>query len=624
MVNVNVRQYIKRDFSHRWTEIKAALITLIIINGLITFLLILGANFEYDLFNMNSSNWLFQFIASYNFLIIVMSFISGFFIFFNIFSGMIISRQKEIGTIKAIGGIPETIKSVLLWEILIIAIIGVILGMIFGFLGYEIFYFFMKSMYFISNNFPIWGIISQFILFIFLSWLFGGLQVIFTYGKSVTKLLSDEVELEEKLFKPKKTKSRRFRFGLAYNFAKRNIKRQRKKSDRLFLNILMGMILISVSLMGSILFKQTIIDNQKAAYGENIVVVGHKDVVFQYTGRMVLYQMHFRSNLNYTRNKYLLNSTVISNFLSIRGIVIDPRLVMEYIVQEVPHIVGYNQIGQTRIVSSFIIGAHPERFIPDTNLIKGQPFRLVLYLSGPYFIISGDWLENNLFDDSSVEHLLIHGAEGGPPNFIPIYQVLGICSDPINGGNVLYMNIDHLQEISNIPDHNLLLIKYFHLGSLIEIADKLRELGKDYIMLGTDWFLNNNLIYTNIFWIPFLIFPFILFGIVFSNLISHLNLSIKRQIKDFGILKALGAKFSLIKRTIFIQSLMEILLPSALGIVIGSFITFYLIYTQVFSFIFLFLIALGIFLSCFLIALISANHAFKIAKKNNLKYLGHI
>ncbi|NVM00960.1 MAG: ABC transporter permease [Candidatus Helarchaeota archaeon] len=612
---MNIRQYIKRDFRHRWSEIKAALITLIIINGLITFLLILGENFEYDLFNMISSNWLFQFIASYNFIIIVMGFISGFFIFFNIFSGMIISRQKEIGTIKAIGGIPETIKSVLLWEILIVAIVGVFLGIIFGILGYEIFYFFMKSMYFIQNNIPILGIIAQFILYIFLSWLFGGLQVIFTYGKSVAKLLSDDVELEEKLLKPKKTKSRKFRFGLAYNFAKRNIKRQRKKSDRLFLNILMGMILISVALMGSILFKQTVIDNQKAAYGENIVVVGHKDVVFQYTGRMVLYQMHLRSSLNYTRNKYLLDSTVIPNISSIPGIVIDSRLVMEYIVQEVPHIVGYNQIGQTRIISSFIIGAHPERFIPNTNLIEGNPFRLVLYLSGPYFITSGDWLESNLFDDSSVEHLLIHGPQGGPPNFIPIYKVLGICSDPINGGNVLYMNINHLQEISNITDHNLLLIKFFHLGSLIEIADELRDLGNDYIMLGTDWFLNNNLSYTNIFWIPFLIFPFILFGIIFYNLSSHLNFSIKRQLKDFRILRALGAKYSLIKKTIFIQSLMEILLPSALGIIIGAFITFYLIYTQIFSFILLILIAIGIFLSSFLIALISTYPALKLVKK---------
>ncbi|MFX0137337.1 MAG: FtsX-like permease family protein [Candidatus Hodarchaeota archaeon] len=620
---MNLTQYVKRDFKYRKSEIKAALITLIIVNGLITFLLTLGENFEYDLLNMTSSNWVFQFVASYNFIIIVMSFISGFFIFFNIFSGMIVSRRKEIGIIKAVGGIPETIKSVLLWEILIVAIFGVFLGTIFGILGYEIFYFFMKSKYYISNNFPIWGIVIQFILYIFLSWLFGGLQIIFTYGKSVSTLLSDEIELEQKLIKPKKSKPRRFRFGLAYNFATRNIKRQRKKSDRLFLNILMGMILISVTLMGSILFKQTVIDNQKAAYGENMVVVGHKDVVFQYTGRMVLYQMHFRSSLNYTRNSYLLSETNISDFESIPYILIDPRLVMEYVVQEVPHIVGYDQIGQARIVSSFIIGAHPERFIPNTNLIKGNPFRLVLYLSGPYFIISGDWLESNLFDDSSVEHLFIHGAEGGPPNFIPMYKVLGICSDPINGGNVLYMNINHLQEISNTLEHNLLLIKYFHPGSIIEIADKLQNFGDDYIMLGTDWFLNNNLSYTHIFWIPFLIFPFILFGIILFNLISHLNTSIKSQMHDFGILKALGAKSSTIKKTIFIQSLIEILLPSALGVVIGAFITLYLIYTQVFSFILLFLMAIGIFLSSFLIALISTYPAFKITKQRALKTLGH-
>ncbi|MFX1452214.1 MAG: FtsX-like permease family protein [Promethearchaeota archaeon] len=608
-------QYIKRDFKYRKSEIKAALITLIIINALITFLLTLGENFEYDLFSINASNWLFQFIASYIFLIIVMSFISGFFIFFNIFSGMIISRQKEIGVIKAIGGIPETIKSVLLWEIIIIAIVGVSLGIICGILGYEIFYFFMKFRYFITNDVPIWGILAQFILYLFLSWLFGGLQVIFTYGKSVAKLLSDEIEHEQRLTKPKKVKSGRFKLGIAYNFAVKNIKRQRKKSDRLFLNILMGTILISVTLMGSILFEQTVIDNQKAAYGENIVIVGHKDIVFQYTSRMVLYQMHLRSSLNYTKSKYLLNSTIVSNFSSIPYILVDPRLVMEYVVQEVPHIVGYDQIGQTRIVSSFIIGAHPEKFIPNTNLIKKDPFRLVLAFSGPYFIISGDWLESNLFDDSNVEHLIIHGPEGGPPNFIPIYKVLGICSDPINGGNVLYMNIDHLQEISNVSDHNLLLIKYFHPGSIIKIAKKLQELDNEYIMLGTDWFLNNNLSYTHIFWIPFLIFPFILFGIVFFNLISHLKSSVERQRRDFGILKALGARSSLIKRTIFFQSIIEILLSSALGVFIGGIIIFYLIYTQVFSFLLFLLIAIGIFLSSFLIALISTSVAFKIVKK---------
>ncbi len=590
-------------------------------NAVIAFLLFVGENFEFDFLNLTTTNWLIQFMDSYFFLIVVFSFCIGFFIFFNIFSGMISSRKKEIGMIKAIGGIPELIRSVLLWEIVLISITGIFLGIISGFMGYEIFYFFMKTQYFITNNFPVWTLLLQIFLFLFLAWLFGGIQVGFTYGQRVAKLMTDELELERNIFKPKKIRPQKFRFGLAYHFAKNNVKRRRVKSNRFFLNFILGNLLLSVALMGSFVFEQTVIDNQKLACGENMVVVGHKDLVFQYTSRMVLYDLHLGTFMNYTQDKYRINSSVLSEFESIPFILTDPRLITEYVVQEVPYVEGYNQIGDTRMLSTFVIGARPERFIPNTQLIKGDPFRLALYFSGPYFVIVGDWLERNLFDDSSVQYLLIHGAKEIIPNSVPMYKILGTCVDPFNGGNVIYMNIDHLQDLTGFDDYNLLLIRYFHPGSLIEIMNKINQLnafGNEYIMLGTDSFLNNNISYTRSFWLPFLILPFILFGMIFFNLLSHVNNSIKQQMPDFGILRVLGAKSSTIKKVIFFQSLQEIILPSALGIFMGASITFYLLYTHIFSFFLLFSIAIGLFLSMFLIAFISMFPAHNIIKKKAL------
>lgn len=620
---MNISQYIRRDFKYRKSEIRAALIAMIIINALISFLLILGENFEINFINVSSSSWLFQFIANYLVLILILSFIIGFFIFYNIFTGMIVNRQKEIGTIKAIGGDPAYIKSVLLWEIIFITLIGVFLGIFFGILGYEIFYFIVQYTYFINFNIPVWSLFFQFLLYLFLSWFFGGLQITLTYRKSVATLLSDEIELEERYSRPQKTKTRKIRFGLAYKFASKSYQRHRKSSNRLFINMMLGMFLISISLMGSILFEFSTLNYQKNAMDEHILIVGQKDMVFQYCSRLVLYQMHVRSFLNYSQDNYLLNSSIISDFESIPCVLVDPRLIFEFIVQEVPYVEGYTQIGQSRILSSFIIGAHPEKFIPDIPLVNGIPFRAALFLSGPIFVISGDWLAKNLLYDSNKENLIIQVPNQKIPNFVPIYRVLGICSDPLNGGNILYMNINHLQNLTGVNAHNLLLIKIFFPTSILDIANKLQTLGPDYIMLGTDWFLNNNLNYTQFIWIPFLILPFLFYFIILFNLIASLNSSIERQLHDFGMLRVLGAKSSTIKKTIFIRSFFEILLPSSLGIFMGAMVTIYLIYTYVFSFLTLLLIAIGIFLTIFPLALVSTYPAFKIAKQSDLKSLIH-
>jgi len=615
---VDISQYIKRDFKFRKSQFLSGLIVLIIVNTILTLLLFIAENFNFDLISLTSTNWIIQFLGNYFFLVVILSFIIGFFIFFNIFSELISSRKKEIGVIRAIGGLPELIKSVLLWEIIIISVLGVAIGIILGYLSYESFYFFMKSKYFILDNTPFWGLLLQIFLFIFLSWLCGGIQVNITYNKSIGKLLIDEVELEKKIVRPSKKKSRKLRFGLAYNFAKRSIKHHKIRSNRLFLNIFFGAILLSLAILGSFVFEQTITDNQKNAYGENMVVIGHKDVVFQYTSRMTLSNFHLRSSMNYTSDLYKINSTILSEFESVPYILIDPRFIIEYVIQEIPYTEGFSQTGYSRIVSSFIIGAHPERFIPNTNLANQLSFRLILLLSGPFFVITGDWLAKNLFSDVSQQNLILHTPQGFNPDSLPVYKPLGVCSDPINGGNVIYMNIRHLQDISKYDGHNLLLIKFFHPGSLIEIGNKIRELnnnGHEFIMLNSDWFLNNNIIYTQMVWTPFLIFPFILFGIIILNLNSHLNLSIKKQLSDYRILKALGTRFSTIKRAIFLQAIFESIIPYSFGVIIGTSIIFYLLYTQTFSLLMLFMISLAIFLAIFPIALISYLTVIKILKK---------
>ncbi|MHA1379686.1 MAG: FtsX-like permease family protein [Candidatus Helarchaeota archaeon] len=619
---MNIFQYIKRDFKHLKSEFYTILITLMIINAVMTFLLFIGENFQFDLWNATSSNWLIQFMGNYLSLIIFMSFIFGFFIFFNIVSEMISSRKKEIGIIKTIGGIPKLIKSAILYEIILITVIGVFLGVFIGYISYQIFYFYIRTRYLITNITPTLALVVIILSFILSSWIINGIQVNSIYGKSINKLITDETEIEEKLIVPKKAKKTKFRFGMPYYFAKKNIKRYKSKSERLFLNILLCTILLSVSLTGSFLFQQTIINNQKIANGENMVVIGHKDMVFQYTSRMILYNIHLKSNLNYTSEIYKINSSVLSEFESIPYVLTDPRFIIEYTVQEIPYMQGYNPIGQSRIMNSFIIGAHPERFIPNMYLSNQIPFRIALLFSGPLFVISSDWLAHNLVDDAQLQNIYIYVPSG--TNNFPIYKIMGICSDPINGGNLIYLNINYLRNISKYNSQNLLIMKYFHLGSLIEIANKIRELnglGYDFIMLGTDWYLNNNISYTYILWLPFLIFPLSLFFIIIFILSSYLTSSIKRQIHDYKILKVLGFKSSTLKKTIYLQAISEIWLPSAIGIVVGTSIVFYLLYTQIVSYLLLFSMAIGNFLFMFFIAFLSILPAFKIIKQNALNTL---
>jgi len=403
------------------------------------------------------------------------------------------------------------------------------------------------------------------------------------------------------------------KLGFTFKMAYRSLLRRRLPTQQAIICLAAVLALVSVTIVGGVIANQTTQNYVRRAIGENVVLISHPDVSEQYVKFLSqFFEAKETGSINYLNPNYAISETLVSRLSIIPGVQkADPRLILETTIYEVPGVIidperpddPYTSVGDHRSSSALVLGINPESTISEW-LILGR----TLNETDLYSALIGDSLAIKSFDSPEVQGFRMLKQK---------FDIAGVCLDPLDNGDVVYVPFKALSKLVNQTVCNVLLLQ-IDPSNRSEVLSEIEEIcGTNLRVLELEGTLEKHLSSLNLLWSSIMLLP--LFSLITATicLISYMMLNITGQQREFGIMRAIGAKPKAIIKMIFTQALIVTLVSGAIGIFAGFLVTFvFLIPDPVISYFTIILIVgwLLIALSC--LSLASLYPAVRTVKKS--------
>jgi ABC-type antimicrobial peptide transport system permease subunit len=479
-------------------------------------------------------------------------------------------RTRDLGLIKASGCPNDILFGYFFTELLIIAFAGCLLGTVLGIaisiasatlLG-------NLNLNLFKSTMDVWTCVGVFFGFFALATLLSVLPILRGTRGEAAKALSPRnyLGLEKAAGFSVLSKS-----NLSVKLAVRAFVRHKSATIRIVLCLSTIFLLITVAIAGGLIARNTSENWIQKAIGTNVLLIAHQDMINQYEILMSdFYEGSTMTHFNYTDPQYQLPNSTLKQLNTIEGIAtLDARLVLQGNVEEVQGIIYGSSTSQTRIVGdsrngeSLIIGVDPAT-------LASSPFLRGEYLQGNQTAqaVIGDTVAQDLFSSPMDQRIRILGDE---------LKITGVCIDPLNNGNVIYVPIGTLEGIVSNSSPNLLLVKLNPstnaTKTLEEINSALQPNTNGIRALSLKGFLDKSMDFVDSLWSTITLIPLISLLMGATTLIGYLSLAINEQKQEFGILRAIGIKPGSVLNIILTQSMIIILASYAIGLAFGTILT---------------------------------------------------
>jgi ABC-type antimicrobial peptide transport system permease subunit len=458
-------------------------------------------------------------------------------------------------------------------ELLIVIFLGCLLGVVLGIVADFALTSILTTLGFQISQKPInfWIVLFVFAVYFVLALIFGAKPILDTTKIEPAKALSPNYYLgisKEPGFKIV-SKS-----ALTIKIALRSLFRRKSATIRILLCLTTVFILVTVAVAGGIIADQTTKGWVEKAIGKDMVVIAHKEMCNQY--RLLLSKFHKVeeiSQFNYTEDKYLLSDELPNWLNQTSGILgIEMRLIVEAQIREVPGYIFNPEtgatisIGKNREGTSLIVGIEPEKVLTNWFL-EGEFFKK----DESWSAVIGDSIAHKMFTLPLKQKLRLFGQSDR------FFNITGVCVDPLNNGNVTYVPLKDLQNVTGISKINLILVKIEASSNRTEVLNRIRakvaEVNEDYEVFELNQILEENIGFLDYVWSTILFLPLFSLASASLCLMCYIMLIIAEQRQEFGVLRALGAKPKTVLEIVSWQSLIVLLSSCALGIAFGIIIT---------------------------------------------------
>ncbi len=481
---------------------------------------------------------------------------------------MMSQRVKDIGLMKATGCPNGLIFGHFMTELLIVTFASCILGVTIG-----IFADFALTSLLSLPGFPIsqkpvnpWLALLVFVLFSVLAIAFGARQILATTKVEPAKAISPGYYLglsKEPGFNVM-SKS-----GITGKIALRSLFRRKSSTVRILLCLATVFTLVTIAVAGGMIANQTTANWVEKAIGRDTILIAHGEMCIQY--RSLLTQFSgAKANLqfDYDKKEYSISEDLLNQLENIPHIQIETRLLTQGSVAELPGEIidpetsTITSVGDNREGTSLIVGVEPERMASE-SLVEGE----YLEESEAWEAMIGDSLAHRMFSRPLNQYIMAFGR---------IFDVTGVCLDPINRGNVTYVPLETLQNISAVSEPNVAMVGVDSTNRS-QVLDLLKKivygLNPDFDVLELKEPLEENLSFLGYIWSTVMFLP--LFSLVAASLclVSYVVLAISEQSRELGVLRALGMKSKTAFKIVSGQSLVILLSSCGAGTPIGIMIT---------------------------------------------------
>jgi len=525
----------------------------------------------------------------FNTLILTLVMVLAFIVVVVITTTLVIHKKRDIAIMKALGTLPDKLYGFYLLEAYIIFLFGFILGLILGLVSFGIFALVMNILGF-KLIFLIDFVYTPLLFFS----CFVGIFVITGYSlrkignQKIVKSFSEDIPYNLHASK-KLTTIPRWLSSFGFNIKIAIINTSRRKSEFIRFFIIFSLIFLIIFTLGLGIFVLNTSSQEwiRKSQGEDIVVIGHEDVVDEYSD---MYEMFSdpsisvdEDDINFTDSKYMFNKTDIIEIKDIDEVDnFEVRLIKFCDVEELIGYYyytgeegggGYRTIGQDRKGNYPIIGVDPDEIIQDFE-IEGRWFDED---DANDNMTIGDGLAYNFFDYPLDQSMKIK-------NIGHRFHISGVIIDSFYSGYAGYIDINEFQEGLNFTNNevNLILLE-LESNAYNDIKDELKDLikaklGSDFTCKSLDDIFEKNINYLSSLTL-YPIFLIILMAIIsILSLYNYQKAGLVEKAKDFLIMRALGSKKKALKRILFLESLFiigpSLLLSLALGMIINSVVLF--------------------------------------------------
>ncbi|MFX1340741.1 MAG: ABC transporter permease, partial [Promethearchaeota archaeon] len=364
------------------------------------------------------------------------------------------------------------------------------------------------------------------------------------------------------------------------------INTSRRKNEFIRFFIIFSLIFLIIFTLGLGVFVLNTSSQEwiKKSQGENIVVIGHEDVVDKYSDMYKMFSDPSISvdedDINFTDSKYMFNKTDLVEIENINKVdKFEARLIKFCDVEELIGYYyyseegggggGYRTVGQDRKGNYPIIGVDPDEIIQDFE-IEGRWFDE----DDAYDNMTiGDGLAYNFFDYPLDQSMKIKDIGHR-------FHISGVIIDSFYSGYAGYIDLNEFQEGLNFTTNevNLVLLE-LKTDAYSDIKDDLKDfirakLGTEFTCKSLDEIFQQNINYLSYLTIYPIVLIILMAIISILSLYNYQKAGLVEKAKDFLIMRALGSKKKSLKRILFLESLFVIipslLLSLALGMIINS------------------------------------------------------
>jgi len=507
-------------------------------------------------------------LSQYTFFVVVLIFTVGIVTVSFLCYLMMSQRIKDIGLMKMAGCPNDLVFGFFMNELLLITLAGCAIGTIFGTLADYISMNFTGSLGLtIQQKMPnLWLVVLVFVVFSAFSLLLGGIPVLQAVKVEPTKAISPVYHSgisKEKGFNVISNHGIMFRMGF------RNLVRHKAVSIRALLCLTIIFILITVAIAGGIIAYSTTGSWVEKAIGRNTVLIAQQNMSNQY---QLLLSKFFQNKetpqFNYTEPQYAIPNNLSTQLKQIPGINIDPRLILQMHVKEIHNFTidtdtgTYNLVGDDRQGESLIVGVDPQK-ATNNWAIQGTFFQK----NNSQEAVIGDSLARSMFSVPLSQSIELENT---------VLALTGVCTDPINNGNVTYVPLSILQNITGIVEPNILIIT---IGASTNRTSTLNQIkvavnsAPGFAILDLNNVLDENLDFLSHVWFLMTLAPLFSLAVASLCLVGYVMLAISEQHQEFGVLRALGVRPEGVISIISWQILVILFASYAFGVAFGTIIT---------------------------------------------------
>lgn len=572
-----------KDITRRWTQSSSYVTAIAIIAAVPVFFIYLISGLGIEIFSDTARLYnftTFDTFSQYFELVIYLTIAATVIWIITVNHSLVTHKLRDLATMKAVGTVKKKIVGFYIVELLIIDLISMGIGIFVGFMGYLAVFFIYAAqganpvIFFDYIFIPI-----MVILVLLLTYFINGWEIRDLYEKDYADISSGDIKSEYSAIGGLRMVPKWIaRLGFKAKIAVTNLTRKKRQFYRILIVISLSMSVLITLATGALVVSSSTKGQIEAAQGENVAIFGHEDLITTYELR---YQEFSNASLEFNNqeydfndSKYLFDESIVSTLQGTGhygefGIDWWDKRVFTY--NYVLEGTGFQIIGEEGSYQE--IGLERESFIPLVGL-EFEEYYMDWVVDGDIYsepqlepqALVGDTLAHDFFEAATLQSIYLNDLDSGE------IEISGVFYDSFCGGNATYLHLDDLRDKLNLgASINLVVIKIDDEGDMNDLidqlnADLLAELGTQFKALSLIETFEQNIQSINMIREIAIMLVFIIGFTIVLSLLYYQNANFMEKAKDFTVIQAIGGRKKMIRRIVFYEDLMIILVAMSISL----------------------------------------------------------